>query len=79
MDTARVFLPGSVSLIFLMLSYSKGRLTPCLVGALLDVPTHTVNMTTLRSAHDLWQAYSMNPFEVHFVVFFFLLLSRPLT
>ncbi|KAF7337863.1 C3H1-type domain-containing protein [Mycena venus] len=32
-------------------------------GALLDVPTHTVNMTTLRSAHDLWQAYSMNPYE----------------
>ncbi|KAK7038237.1 C3H1-type domain-containing protein [Favolaschia claudopus] len=32
-------------------------------GALLDVPTHTVNMTTLRFAHDLWQAYSMNPYE----------------
>ncbi|KAJ7481068.1 hypothetical protein B0H11DRAFT_2232981 [Mycena galericulata] len=32
-------------------------------GALLDVPTHTVNMTTLRSAHDLWQAYSMSPYE----------------
>ncbi|KAJ7907334.1 P-loop containing nucleoside triphosphate hydrolase protein [Mycena leptocephala] len=32
-------------------------------GALLDVPTHTVNMTTLRSAHDLWEAYSMNPYE----------------
>ncbi|KAJ7286471.1 P-loop containing nucleoside triphosphate hydrolase protein [Mycena rebaudengoi] len=32
-------------------------------GALLDVSTHTVNMTTLRSAHDLWQAYSMNPYE----------------
>ncbi|KAJ7264886.1 hypothetical protein B0H12DRAFT_213503 [Mycena haematopus] len=32
-------------------------------GTLLDVPTHTVNMTTLRSAHDLWQAYSMNPYE----------------
>ncbi|KAJ6501921.1 P-loop containing nucleoside triphosphate hydrolase protein [Mycena sanguinolenta] len=32
-------------------------------GTLLDVPTHTVNMTTLRSAHDLWQAYSMDPYE----------------
>ncbi|KAJ7154208.1 P-loop containing nucleoside triphosphate hydrolase protein [Mycena filopes] len=32
-------------------------------GALLDVPTHTVNMTTLKSSHDLWQAYSMNPYE----------------
>ncbi|KAJ6622900.1 hypothetical protein B0H10DRAFT_2162674 [Mycena sp. CBHHK59/15] len=32
-------------------------------GKLLDVPTHTVNMTTLRTAHDLWQAYSMNPYE----------------
>ncbi|KDR73661.1 hypothetical protein GALMADRAFT_228107 [Galerina marginata CBS 339.88] len=32
-------------------------------GSLLDVPTHTVNMTTLRSTHDLWQSYSMNPYE----------------
>ncbi|KAJ7080411.1 P-loop containing nucleoside triphosphate hydrolase protein [Mycena belliarum] len=32
-------------------------------GALLDVPTHTVNMTTLRSAHDLWQAFSMTLYE----------------
>ncbi|PPQ66205.1 hypothetical protein CVT26_011064 [Gymnopilus dilepis] len=32
-------------------------------GALLDVPTHTVNMTTLRSTHDLWQSYSMSPYE----------------
>ncbi|KZP08725.1 P-loop containing nucleoside triphosphate hydrolase protein [Athelia psychrophila] len=32
-------------------------------GALLDVPTHTVNMPTLRSTHDLWQSYSMNPYE----------------
>ncbi|OAX41570.1 P-loop containing nucleoside triphosphate hydrolase protein [Rhizopogon vinicolor AM-OR11-026] len=32
-------------------------------GNLLDVPTHTVNMTTLRSTHDLWQSYSMNPYE----------------
>jgi hypothetical protein len=33
------------------------------VGSLLDVPTHTVNMTTLRSTHDLWQSYSMDPYE----------------
>ena len=33
-------------------------------GSLLDVPTHTVNMTTLRSTHDLWQSYSMSPYEV---------------
>ncbi|KAF8912123.1 P-loop containing nucleoside triphosphate hydrolase protein [Gymnopilus junonius] len=32
-------------------------------GSLLDVPTHTVNMTTLRSTHDLWQSYSMSPYE----------------
>jgi hypothetical protein len=32
-------------------------------GSLLGVPTHTVNMTTLRSTHDLWQSYSMNPYE----------------
>lgn len=36
----------------------------CIVGSLLDVPTHTVNMTTLRSTHDLWQSYSMSPYEV---------------
>ena len=33
-------------------------------GSLLDVPTHTVNMTTLQSTHDLWQSYSMSPYEV---------------
>ncbi|TFY53835.1 hypothetical protein EVG20_g9951 [Dentipellis fragilis] len=32
-------------------------------GSLLDVPTHTVNMTTLRSPHDLWDSYSMSPYE----------------
>lgn len=45
------------------------------VGSLLDVPTHTVNMTTLRSTHDLWQSHSMSPYEVrcyysHIVVIF---------
>ncbi|KAK2466638.1 hypothetical protein APHAL10511_000896 [Amanita phalloides] len=32
-------------------------------GSLLDVPTHTVNMTTLKSTHDLWKSYSMSPYE----------------
>ncbi|EDR03325.1 uncharacterized protein LACBIDRAFT_295293 [Laccaria bicolor S238N-H82] len=32
-------------------------------GSLLDVPTHTVNMTTLRSTRDLWQSFSMSPHE----------------
>ncbi|KAG6817779.1 hypothetical protein H0H87_003187 [Tephrocybe sp. NHM501043] len=30
-------------------------------GALLDVPTHTVDMTTIHSAQDLWKSYSMSP------------------
>ena len=43
-----------------------GPATDCenTVGSLLDVPTHTVNMTTLRSTHDIWKSYSMNPYEV---------------
>ncbi|KAI0273501.1 P-loop containing nucleoside triphosphate hydrolase protein [Gloeopeniophorella convolvens] len=32
-------------------------------GSLLGVPTHTVNVTTLRSTHDLWESYSMSPYE----------------
>lgn len=32
-------------------------------GSSLGVPTHTVNMTTLSSTHDLWQSYSMSPYE----------------
>ncbi|EKM55024.1 uncharacterized protein PHACADRAFT_96058 [Phanerochaete carnosa HHB-10118-sp] len=28
-------------------------------GSLLDVPTHTVNMTTLRTTRDIWKSYSM--------------------
>ncbi|KAH7889497.1 P-loop containing nucleoside triphosphate hydrolase protein [Phlebopus sp. FC_14] len=32
-------------------------------GSLLDIPTHTVNMTTLRSTHDIWQSFSMSPYE----------------
>ncbi|KAF9255719.1 P-loop containing nucleoside triphosphate hydrolase protein, partial [Marasmius fiardii PR-910] len=33
-------------------------------GSLLDVPIHTVNMTTLRSADDLWNSYSIASSEV---------------
>ncbi|KAI0062355.1 P-loop containing nucleoside triphosphate hydrolase protein [Artomyces pyxidatus] len=32
-------------------------------GSLLGVPTHTVNVTTLRSTHDLWHSQSMSPYE----------------
>ncbi|KAF9469384.1 P-loop containing nucleoside triphosphate hydrolase protein [Collybia nuda] len=32
-------------------------------GSLLDVPTHTVNMTTLKATDDLWKSYSMSPYE----------------
>jgi len=38
------------------------------VGDLLNVPTHTVNMTTLRSTHNLWQSYSMSPYEVCYIL-----------
>ncbi|KAI4522821.1 hypothetical protein K525DRAFT_268555 [Schizophyllum commune Loenen D] len=29
-------------------------------GALLDVPTHTVNMTAINTPRDLWQSYSLS-------------------
>ncbi|KAI0034039.1 P-loop containing nucleoside triphosphate hydrolase protein [Vararia minispora EC-137] len=32
-------------------------------ASLLSVPAHTVNMTTLRSTHDIWQSHSMSPYE----------------
>ncbi|KAI9466082.1 P-loop containing nucleoside triphosphate hydrolase protein [Lactarius psammicola] len=32
-------------------------------GSLLGVPTHTVNVTTLQSTHDIWDSYSMSPYE----------------
>ncbi|KAG6873804.1 hypothetical protein C0995_011029 [Termitomyces sp. Mi166 len=32
-------------------------------GSLLDVPTHTVGMTTVHSAQDLWKSYSISPDE----------------
>lgn len=35
-----------------------------IVGSLLDVPTHTVNMTVLKTSHDLWDCPSMSPYDV---------------
>jgi hypothetical protein len=35
------------------------------VGSLLDVPTHTVNMTTLHNTHDLWRSFSMSKHQVY--------------
>ncbi|KAI0005909.1 P-loop containing nucleoside triphosphate hydrolase protein [Russula compacta] len=35
-------------------------------GSLLGIPTHTVNVTTLRSTNDLWSSYSMSSYEVCF-------------
>ncbi|KAH9848862.1 P-loop containing nucleoside triphosphate hydrolase protein [Lenzites betulinus] len=32
-------------------------------GSLLDVPTHTVNMTTLQNTGDIWRSHSINPHE----------------
>ncbi|KAL5532831.1 hypothetical protein ACEPAF_4605 [Sanghuangporus sanghuang] len=32
-------------------------------GSLLNVPTHTVNMTVLKTSHDLWQCPSMSPYD----------------
>ncbi|KAF9069160.1 P-loop containing nucleoside triphosphate hydrolase protein [Rhodocollybia butyracea] len=32
-------------------------------GSLLEVPIHTVNMTTLRSADDIWRSYSISSNE----------------
>lgn len=45
-------------------SVSERSLKSYLVGSLLDVPTHTVNMTTVRSTLDLWRSYSLSPYEV---------------
>lgn len=39
-----------------------------LVGSLLDVPTHTINMTALRSQHDLWQCLSTGMDDVCLLV-----------
>ncbi|TFK88323.1 P-loop containing nucleoside triphosphate hydrolase protein [Polyporus arcularius HHB13444] len=32
-------------------------------GSLLEVPTHTVNMTTLRDTNDIWKSHSIAPHE----------------
>ncbi|EIW84788.1 P-loop containing nucleoside triphosphate hydrolase protein [Coniophora puteana RWD-64-598 SS2] len=57
----------SVSPVVVMLCGPSGHGKSLLArkfGSLLDVPTHTVNMTTLQSTNDLWQSYSMSPYEV---------------
>lgn len=60
----KVFSLGSVRLdgchVFLRI-YSRHLSA---VGSLLDVPTHTVNMVTVRSQDDLWESYSINIHEV---------------
>ena len=33
------------------------------VGSLLEVPTHTVNMTTLHDTSDIWKSHSIAPHE----------------
>ncbi|KAI0647576.1 P-loop containing nucleoside triphosphate hydrolase protein [Trametes meyenii] len=32
-------------------------------GSLLEVPTHTVNMTTLQNTRDIWKSHSIDPHE----------------
>ncbi|KAI0374638.1 hypothetical protein BV20DRAFT_1048686 [Pilatotrama ljubarskyi] len=32
-------------------------------GSLLDVPTHTVNVTTLQNTRDIWRSHSIDPHE----------------
>lgn len=61
--TAKVYLLASVSC---FLSDLLPGLRCVLVGSLLDVPTHTSNMTTLSTSHELWQSYSMSPYGVNF-------------
>lgn len=62
MGTARVSSRGNVSV--LDTSRARPRIKSNPVGSLLEVPTHTVNMTILKSAHDLWQCPSMSPYDV---------------
>lgn len=64
MDMAKVCWHANVSTIAKLSTASS--YSP-LVGSLLDVPTHTVNMTTLKSTHDLWKSYSMSPYEVRVI------------
>ena len=63
MATERVSWRGDVRLHF-GIFLSLHELSHCLVGSLLGVPTHTVNVTTLQSTHDIWDSYAMSPYEV---------------
>ncbi|KAF5338699.1 hypothetical protein D9611_013369 [Ephemerocybe angulata] len=56
----------SVSPVVVMFSGPSGHGKSLLArkfGSLLDVPTHTVNMVSVRSQDDLWESYSINPHE----------------
>ncbi|KAI6036404.1 hypothetical protein BKA83DRAFT_669940 [Pisolithus microcarpus] len=53
----------AVAPIVVLLCGQSNLMAVSLVGSLLEVPTHTVNMTTLRSTHDIWQSHSMSPYE----------------
>ncbi|TFK30282.1 hypothetical protein FA15DRAFT_631335 [Coprinopsis marcescibilis] len=56
----------SVSPLVVMFSGPSGHGKSLLArkfGSLLDVPTHTVNMVTLKSQDDLWESYSISPAE----------------
>lgn len=55
---------GTLRLPFIFIFYARRIRRQ--VGSLLNVPTHTVNVTTLRSTHDLWDSCSMSPYEVCF-------------
>ena len=58
----RAYLPVVVRSVLLELRHCTDEADKS-VGSLLNVPTHTVNMTTLQSGHDLWQSRSMSPYE----------------
>lgn len=70
MDLGKAYLRTNVIPLF---DYAKHLIPTVLiiltVGSVLDVPTHTVNMTTLRSANDLWQSYSIRTDNVRLPLF----------
>lgn len=76
---ARACLHESVGVLNVIFVWAGLMFVSPLVGSLLDVPTHTVNMTTLKSTNDLWQSHSMSPYEVSFlsIIFFPLTLTPP--
>ena len=58
--------PGAEMYVTSRMFLSLHELSHCSVGSLLGVPTHTVNVTTLQSTHDIWDSYAMSPYEVCF-------------